>query len=81
MTRRISPGPGRVCSGLLLVHLFDGHSTQSQPCALDNRASPLRFIDRRKPLAYYWFILLNAAMYALSVADELLRRPSHVTFD
>ncbi len=28
------------------------------------------------PLAYYWFILLNAAIYALiGLATELLRRP------
>jgi hypothetical protein len=28
------------------------------------------------PLAYYWFILLNAGMYALlGLTTELLRRP------
>jgi hypothetical protein len=38
--------------------------------------APASLIGRTMPLAYYWFILLNAAMYALvGLAAELLRRP------
>ena len=38
--------------------------------------APASLIGRKMPLAYYWFILLNAAIYALfGLATELLRRP------
>jgi hypothetical protein len=38
--------------------------------------APASLIGRIMPLAYYWFILLNAAIYALiGLATELLRRP------
>lgn len=38
--------------------------------------APASLIGRAMPLAYYWFILLNAAIYALvGLASELLRRP------
>jgi hypothetical protein len=38
--------------------------------------APAILIGRTMPLAYYWFILLNAAAYALvGVATEFLRRP------
>jgi hypothetical protein len=38
--------------------------------------APASLIGRSMPLAYYWFILLNAAIYALvGLASELLRRP------
>lgn len=37
--------------------------------------APASLIGRSMPLAYYWFILLNAGMYALiGLAPELLRR-------
>ncbi|HEX9253912.1 MAG TPA: hypothetical protein VF938_00150, partial [Candidatus Angelobacter sp.] len=37
--------------------------------------APASLIGRRMPLAYYWFILLNAAIYALfGLAVELFRR-------
>jgi hypothetical protein len=38
--------------------------------------APASLIGRTMPLAYYWFILLNAAIYALvGLAAEVLRRP------
>lgn len=38
--------------------------------------APASLIGRTMPLAYYWFILLNAAIYALvGLAVEALRRP------
>jgi hypothetical protein len=38
--------------------------------------APASLIGRSMPLAYYWFILLNAAIYALvGLTTELLRRP------
>jgi hypothetical protein len=38
--------------------------------------APASLLGRAVPLAYYWFILLNAAAYALvGLAAELLRRP------
>ena len=38
--------------------------------------APASLIGRTMPLAYYWFILLNAAIYALiGLTVELLRRP------
>lgn len=38
--------------------------------------APASFLGRAVPLAYYWFVLLNAAVYALvGLAIELLRRP------
>jgi hypothetical protein len=44
--------------------------------------APASLIGRAMPLAYYWFILLNAAIYALfGLATELFRRsvahPAH----
>jgi hypothetical protein len=38
--------------------------------------APASLIGRSVPLAYYWFILLNAGIYALvGLATEPLRRP------
>ena len=38
--------------------------------------APASLIGRSMPLAYYWFILLNAVIYALvGLAIEPLRRP------
>lgn len=38
--------------------------------------APASLIGRTMPLAYYWFILLNAGIYALvGLTTELLRRP------
>jgi hypothetical protein len=38
--------------------------------------APASIIGRMMPLAYYWFILLNALIYALvGLTTELLRRP------
>lgn len=38
--------------------------------------APASLIGRAMPLAYYWFILLNAGIYALiGLAAELFRRP------
>jgi hypothetical protein len=38
--------------------------------------APASVIGRAMPLAYYWFILLNTAIYALfGLATELFRRP------
>ncbi|MGZ4845423.1 MAG: hypothetical protein ACXVJ1_11770 [Candidatus Angelobacter sp.] len=38
--------------------------------------APASLIGRTIPLAFYWFILLNAAIYALvGLATEPLRRP------
>ena len=38
--------------------------------------APASLIGRTMPLKYYWFILLNAAIYALvGLTAELLRRP------
>jgi hypothetical protein len=38
--------------------------------------APASLVGRAMPLAYYWFILLNAVIYALvGIATELLRRP------
>lgn len=44
--------------------------------------APASLIGRSMPLAYYWFILLNASIYALvGLTTELLRRsfprPAH----
>ena len=37
--------------------------------------APASLIGRTMPLAYYWFILLNAGIYALvGLTTELLRR-------
>jgi hypothetical protein len=37
--------------------------------------APASFLGRRVPLAFYWFILLNAAMYAVvGLGTEVLRR-------
>lgn len=37
--------------------------------------APASLLGRAVPLAYYWFILLNAAVYAMfGLAVELLRR-------
>ena len=39
--------------------------------------APASFLGRAVPLAFYWFMLLNAAAYALvGLATELFRRPS-----
>jgi hypothetical protein len=39
--------------------------------------APASFVGRTMPLAYYWFILLNALIYALvGLAAELFRRPA-----
>lgn len=39
-------------------------------------SAPASLLGRAVPLAYYWFILLNAAAYALvGLATELLWRP------
>jgi hypothetical protein len=46
-----------------------GHST------LVSIIAPASFLGRRVPLAFYWFILLNAAMYAVvGLGTEFLRR-------
>ena len=38
--------------------------------------APASLIARTMPLAYYWFILLNAVIYAfVGLSTELLRRP------
>ena len=38
--------------------------------------APASLIGRNIPLAYYWFILLNAVIYALvGLVIEMLRRP------
>lgn len=40
--------------------------------------APASLLGRPIPLAYYWFILLNVATYALfGLATELLRRQHH----
>jgi len=37
--------------------------------------APASYLGRRAPLAFYWFILLNAAMYAVvGLGTEFLRR-------
>jgi len=39
--------------------------------------APASLVGRSVPLAFYWFMLLNAAAYALlGLATELFRRPS-----
>jgi hypothetical protein len=40
--------------------------------------APASLIGRRMPLAYYWFILLNAVIYALVGLVAELLRPSVV---
>jgi hypothetical protein len=43
--------------------------------------APASLLGRRLPLAYYWFILLNGAIYAFAgVVAELLRRQHHQFF-
>jgi hypothetical protein len=38
--------------------------------------APASLIGRSMPLAYYWFIVLNAVIYGLiGLATELFRRP------
>jgi len=37
--------------------------------------APASFLGRRAPLTFYWFILLNAAIYAVAgLGTEFLRR-------
>ncbi len=37
--------------------------------------APASFLGRRAPLTFYWFVLLNAAMYAVvGIGTEVLRR-------
>ena len=46
-----------------------GHST------LASITAPASFLGRRVPLSFYWFILLNAAIYAvIGFGTEFLRR-------
>jgi len=46
-----------------------GHST------LVAITAPASFLGRRVPLSFYWFILLNAAIYAMvGLGTEFLRR-------
>ncbi|HEY2359521.1 MAG TPA: hypothetical protein VGK36_00285 [Candidatus Angelobacter sp.] len=40
--------------------------------------APASLIGRAMPLAYYWFILLNAAIYALVGLTAELLRPSMI---
>jgi hypothetical protein len=56
-------GNYRVRRGLLLVLLFNGHSANLKLGRLTIVAvtAPASLIGRAMPLAYYWFILLNAA--------------------
>jgi hypothetical protein len=43
--------------------------------------APASLLGRMIPLAFYWFILLNGAIYALGgVAAELLRQQHHRFF-
>ncbi len=48
-----------------------GHSTFAAITA------PASLLGRAVPLAYYWFLLLNAAIYALVGLGAELLRPSH----
>ncbi len=37
--------------------------------------APASFLGRSNPLAFYWFVLLNASMYAVvGIGTEVLRR-------
>ena len=49
-----------------------GHSTLVPIISI---TAPASFLGRRVSLAFYWFILLNAAMYAaVGLGTEFLRR-------
>jgi hypothetical protein len=76
--QNFSLGNYRVRRGLLLVLLFNGHSANLKLGRLTIVAvtAPASLIDRAMPLAYYWFILLNAAFYPLAGLTAELLRPS-----
>ena len=48
-----------------------GHST------LVAITAPASFLGRRVPLSFYWFILLNAAIYAMVGLGTEFLRPQH----
>ena len=71
-------GAYRVGLGDFLVCLFNYYAPNPAlgRSAIVAITAPASLIGRKMPLAYYWFILLNAAIYALfGLATELLRRP------
>jgi hypothetical protein len=78
MTRRISLW---ALAGFSVAFFWFIYSTASAPNPNLARwtivavTAPASLIGRTMPLAYYWFILLNAGMYALlGLTTELLRR-------
>jgi hypothetical protein len=66
--------------GLAVAFFWFIYSTVTAPNPALGRSllvaitAPASLIGRTMPLAYYWFILLNAAIYAfVGLAAELLR--------
>jgi hypothetical protein len=66
--------------GLAVAFFWFIYSTGTAPNPALGRSllvaitAPASLIGRSMPLAYYWFILLNAAIYAVvGLAAELLR--------
>jgi hypothetical protein len=79
MTRRISLW---ALAGFCVAFFWFIYSTATAPnpnlarWTIVGVTAPASLIGRTMPLAYYWFILLNAGMYALlGLTTELLRRP------
>ncbi|HXA84750.1 MAG TPA: hypothetical protein VNZ47_06740 [Candidatus Dormibacteraeota bacterium] len=79
MTRRISLW---ALGGLTVACCWFIYSTATAPnpdlarWTIVAITAPASLLGRAMPLKYDWFILLNAAMYALvGLAAELLRRP------
>ena len=78
MTRRISLW---AFAGFIMAMFWSIYSTATAPNPNLARwtivavTAPASLIGRTMPLAYYWFILLNAAIYALvGLATKVLRR-------
>jgi len=76
----------RIClwalAGFAVAFFWFIYSTVTAPNPAFGRSpivavtAPASLLGRTMPLKYYWFILLNAAIYALvGLTAELLRRP------
>jgi hypothetical protein len=60
----------------VIFSMVAGPSVNLGRSAIVAVTAPASYLGRSMPLAYYWFILLNAALYALvGLAIELVRRP------
>jgi len=59
----------------VVIGILVGPSYNLGHSALVSITAPASFLGRKAPLTFYWFILLNAAMYAVvGLGTEVLRR-------